>query len=464
MIMATNDTGRADDRLEEVIAEYLRGVDEYRRGVKDSPPDREALLAQHSDLAVELRDFFADYDQIERKLHPVRGGDIPAHADLPRPAPGWIHYFGDYELLSEVARGGMGAVYRARQVSLNRPVALKMILAGRLATEADVARFRREAEAAANLHHPGIVPIYEIGEHQGQHYFSMELVEGPSLAQILAEAGSPLPPRRAAEVIRGAADAVHHAHQRGILHWDLKPSNIILDGKGNPHLTDFGLARRLGSRDPSVSGVVAGSPSYMAPEQAAGSRERTTATDVYGLGATLYALLAGRAPFLGESVPDTLRRVCECAPEPPSRVNRRVPRDLEVICLKCLEKEPGRRYGSAEALAEDLERWLRGEPIAARPVGPIGQLLRWCRRKPVPAAAVLAVVVTAIVAFVAITLSRNDLRRQRDIARSRELAATAISELQVDPERSLRLATQAARIARTGQAEHALRTSLILLC
>ncbi len=279
-------------------------------------------------------------------------------------------------------------------------MALKILRGGTLADDDDLRRFRLEAEAVANLDHSNIVPIYEVGEQDGFSYFAMKLIEGGSVAQRLAEY---LPnPRAAASLMATVARAVHHAHQRGILHRDLKPSNILIDADGQPHVTDFGLAKRV-ERDSELtrSGAILGTPAYMAPEQASGNNKAiTTATDVYGLGAVLYALLAGKSPFRGDSVNETLEQVRRQTPEPPSGVGRRVDRDLETVCLKCLEKEPERRYASALALAEDLERWLRGEPIAARPAGRLGRGWRWCRRNPA-----LAVLTGATAASVLLLLA-----------------------------------------------------------
>jgi eukaryotic-like serine/threonine-protein kinase len=355
------------------------------------------------------------------------------------PGPGSC--FGDYELLTEIARGGMGVVYRARQVSLQRLVALKMIRDGRLASAEEVERFRREAEAAAALEHAHIVPVYEVGEHEGRCYFSMKWIEGGSLAERLAALGSRPSSdcRGAAQLVVSAARAVHHAHQHGILHRDLKPANILLqkhittnhtnntnkntkekeielkaENAANtddsacyscvlcdswsdffPMVTDFGLAKRVaGGGVPTRSGLIVGTPSYMAPEQAAGSKGLTTAVDVWGLGAILYELLTGRPPFQAESTLEVLRQVQEGEPPRPRALNPRVDRDLETICLKCLRKEPQSRYGSAEALADDLTRWLEGKPIQARPATLAERLYKWARRR--PATAALAFTLAAI--------------------------------------------------------------------
>src|SRR5437667_1567916 len=293
---------------------------------------------------------------------------------------------GDYELLEEVGRGGQGVVFRARQKSLNRVVGLKVIGLGQWATKAHLRRFRLEAEAAASLDHPCIVPIYEVGERDGQCYFSMKFVEGGQLDEVVKH--TPISIRQAAELIAKVARTVHYAHSHGILHRDIKPGNILLDIKGEPHLTDFGLARLVESESSVTQTLdVIGTPSYMAPEQAVGNNAAVSSvTDVYGLGAVLYQLLTGQPPFAGGTTYETIKLVLDTEPRQPRLLNPKIDRDLSTICLKCLEKDPKRRYASSLALAEDLERWLKHEPIRARRTGAVTRGKKWLQRNPTVAA------------------------------------------------------------------------------
>src|SRR3982750_4602138 len=303
-----------------------------------------------------------------------------------------IKDFGDYELLEEIGRGGQGVVYRARQKSLNRIVALKVIGLAHWATEAHVKRFRMEAEAAAHLDDPHIVQIYEIGERDGACYFSMKFIEGGQLDKI---SGSELMPlRTTAELLAKLARTLYYAHQHGVLHRDVKPGNILLDAKGEPHLTDFGLARLVETESTVTRTMeVLGTPSYMAPEQAVGNNAGvTSATDIYGLGAVLYQLLTGHPPFAGGTTYETVRLVLDTEPRQPQLYNRKLDRDLATICLKCLEKDQERRYSSALELAEDLERWLKNEPIRARRTGLFTRGRKWLRRNPTTAVLVESLV------------------------------------------------------------------------
>jgi TolB-like protein/Tfp pilus assembly protein PilF len=349
--------------------------------------------------------------------------------------------FGDYELLEQIGRGGQGVVFRARQKSLNRTVALKVISLGQWASKAHVRRFRREAEAAAHLEHPCIVPIYEVGERDGSCYFSMKFVEGGQLDE--AAKRKPMPVRRAAELIAKVARTVHYAHEHGILHRDIKPGNILLDANGEPHLTDFGLAR-LVETESSVTQTldVLGTPSYMAPEQAVGNNATvSSATDVYGLGAVLYQLLTGQPPFAGGTTYETIKLLEDTEPRPPRLLNPKVDRDVSTICLKCLEKDPKRRYSSALALAEDLERWLKHEPIAARRVGPLVRGRKWVQRN--PSIAVMAAMLLALAVPLGVMVWKSEFSRQplttgiavlpfENLSEQRENAASFVDGVQDD--------------------------------
>ena len=317
---------------------------------------------------------------------------------------------GDYELLEEIGRGGQGVVFRARQKSLNRTVALKVISLGQWASKAHLKRFRREAEAAASLDHPCIVPIYEVDERDGSCYFSMKFVEGGQLDEVTRR--EPMPIRRAVELIAKVARTVHYAHEHGILHRDIKPGNILLDAKGEPHLTDFGLARLVESESSVTHTLdVLGTPSYMAPEQAVGNNAAVSnATDVYGIGAVLYQLLTGHPPFAGGATYETIKFLLDTEPRQPRLLNPKIDRDLSTICLKCLEKDPKRRYSSALALAEDLERWLKHEPIQARHTGIFTRGRKWVRRN--PTSALLAASLVALAAAAGWIVWKSELIRQ----------------------------------------------------
>jgi WD40 repeat protein/tRNA A-37 threonylcarbamoyl transferase component Bud32 len=410
--------------FDEVLAEYLRAIE------SGGNPSRDDLLARYPELASELREFFANHDRMGRLARPLREPTAVARSRVPGEK---IRYFGDYEVLEEIGHGGMGVIYKARQVSLNRVVALKMILAGRLANEQEIQRFHSEAEAAAKLEHPGIVPIFEIGQHAGQHYFSMGFVDGESLAKTVA--AGPLTPRRAAELVAQIAETVHYAHERGIIHRDLKPANVLLDQSGQPHVTDFGLAKKLrGDSDLTGTGQILGTPSYMPPEQAAGNSDPIgPAADVYALGAILYCLLTGRPPFQAATPVDTLRQVLEQEPVSVHQLNGQVPLDLETIALKCLEKDPRRRYATAAELAEELERYLDGRPILARPVGFVDRTGRWCRRNPVVAAlittaALCLFVGTVASSYFAVEASKRATSEAIERGRADDKAAEALRE------------------------------------
>jgi eukaryotic-like serine/threonine-protein kinase len=388
----------------------------------------------------------------------VLGQDPPATPGASK--PNRIRYFGDYEILRELARGGMGVVFQARQVSLNRRVALKMILAGQLATDIDVKRFYTEAEAAANLDHPGIVPIFEVGQHEGQHYFSMGFVEGQSLAQRLAD--GPLPPREAATLLVSVAEAIEYAHGHGVIHRDLKPANILLDRNGYPRVTDFGLAKKLeGDSGLTGSGQIMGTPSYMPPEQAGGKRgDVGPKADVYALGATLYALVTGRPPFQASTPMDTVLQVISDEPVPPRRLNGSIPLDLETICLKCLEKEQGKRYVSAADLGEDLRHYLAGEPITARPVSQAERAWRWCKRSPWLAGAIgSAAALLLAVAMLSLRYADQQARYARDQADATE----QIKGLLGDVEKEGQVARGEARRAETALTESSKRLGYLAL-
>lgn len=381
------DSAETSSNLAEAIAAYLESV------ARGEPLDRERLLQANADCREELTQFFTDHDAMTQAARPwaealerdergdrptlawLPGGDpnssplaslqepspaLPAGAALPLSSA----RFGDYQLLEEIARGGMGVVYRARQLSLNRIVAVKMILHGRLSHSQDQGRFRLEAEAAAKLRHPHIVVVYECGKSDDQHFFSMEYIEGQSLAELAR--ADPIAPTQAAQWVRQVAEAVHFAHQNGVLHRDIKPSNVLVDPAGTARVTDFGLAKRIDQQqDLTLTGQLVGTPKYMAPEQISRAAGPVgPACDVYGLGALLYELLTGAPPFRGSNQVETLLAVLEADPPLPRQLRPGVPRELEMIALRCLEKNPNDRYPTAQAVADDLERYIQGDSLS----------------------------------------------------------------------------------------------------
>jgi eukaryotic-like serine/threonine-protein kinase len=394
----------ADHTIDELLLRW----DELRQQAQ--PPSAEDLCRDCPDFLPEVRRRIAALQAVYqvlnlRDLDPnaqglsdshtyrdetdsIKGSGAKVGIPLP-PLPG-------YEVLEVLGRGGMGVVYKARQTSLNRMVAVKMILAGAHAGPKELARFRTEAETVARLHHPNIVQVFDIGSHEGRPYIALEFVEG-NLARSLA--GTPVPAHQAAQWAETMAQAIHYAHQQGILHRDLKPANVLVSRDGKLKIADFGMAKIVAGRAAGAtpSGVVLGTPSYMAPEQADGNIADTgPATDVYGLGAVLYELLTGRPPFRASTVPQTLDLVRLQEPLPPSRLQPKLPRDLETICLRCLHKEPSQRYPNAAALSDDLKAFLAGEPIHSRRAGRLEQLARWARRRPAEAVLLAASVMAAI--------------------------------------------------------------------
>jgi len=373
-----SDDAREDPQGFGVLEEYLARLQAGQR------PDREAVLGEHPELASALECLDAlEHIAPSAELTPSAPHETvefgSALGELPRD-------FGSYELIEEIGRGGMGVVYKARQKGLDRTVAIKMILASHLASAEHVRRFRAEAKAAAALQHSHIVHIHDVGQLHGQHYFAMEYVDGTSLAERIAQ--GPVDVETAVRLVAQVARAIGHLHQHGIIHRDLKPSNVLLDADEQPYVTDFGLAKVFAAdSQTTATGVIAGTPSYMPPEQASGqSHQVGPRSDVYSLGAILYELLTGRPPFQEENPLDTLMQVLSREPTLPRELNRRIPRPLELICLKCLAKSPEDRYASAEALADDLERFSRGEALQARPPHLIQRLWSWSRREPALAA------------------------------------------------------------------------------
>jgi tetratricopeptide (TPR) repeat protein/tRNA A-37 threonylcarbamoyl transferase component Bud32 len=429
-----------DDQLDQILLDYLRAQD------AGTGTSREALLARYPAQRQNLAAFFAAEDCINRVteplqevVHAAQDATISSAGENGNESllEGAAGSFGDYELLGQLAEGGMGIVYKARHRKLNRIVALKLLRTGQGAPLEERQRFRNEAEAAAHLDHPHISPVFDVGEYQGVPFLSMKLMEGGSLAGRLSKYRDD--PKAAARLVAVVARAVHYGHQRGILHRDIKPSNVLLDAESRPYVADFGLAKRLGSANDlelTRSGAIVGTPAYMAPEQASGRRGAvTTATDVYGLGALLYALLTGKPPFQEEDVLEALQRLQSEEPVPPSRLNSAVGRDLELICLKCLSKDPQHRYTGANIVADELERYADGRSLVhTRAVSASERLIRWCRRNPAWAAlsavasfslvAVIAMAVAYVMSLRAASERERQLRQRAES--SRDLALDSV--------------------------------------
>lgn len=392
--------GQVAGDIRPVLLQELIQIEVWWRRQHEETPSSKDYLARFPEHMAIVQTAWNQLEQCQTISAPPGGipmVPLPPNAIAPKARwDGKSGEFGDYELLEEIARGGMGIVFKARQKLLNRPVALKMILSGQIASQEEVLRFNAEASAAANLDHPGIVPIFEIGQHEGQHYFSMAFVEGMSLGDKIA--ARPLAAKQAARYAQQIAEAVHYAHTKGIIHRDLKPRNVLIDQDDQPKITDFGLAKRLeGDSDLTATGQVLGTPSYMPPEQAMGKLDWIgPRSDVYSIGATLYCLLTGRPPFQAASTMETLHQVVDSEPVAPRLLNPAIPKDLETICLKCLRKEPADRYASASDLAEELHRFLNGEPIKARPIGRLEAAWRWCKRKPLVAGMAATLLLTLL--------------------------------------------------------------------
>jgi serine/threonine-protein kinase len=369
---ADDPVSQRDQRLARLLSELSE------RAQRGEAVELDAVCRAHPDLAPELRQLWGAVLVADAVGSAARGSAAEAESDVLSDADTMPARVGDYELLEEIGRGGMGVVYLARQVNLNRELAVKMILRGALASRGDRERFLAEAQAAARLDHEGIVPVHQVGEDRGRMYFSMKYIKGPTLSDLLKE--GPLPPQQAARLLAQVSRAIDFAHRQGVLHRDLKPSNILIDEAGQPHVTDFGLAKQL--TDPhsmTHSGAVVGTPAYMSPEQAAGSRRVGPGSDVYSLGAILYHMLTGQPPFPAASPVNAVMQVIEQEPVPPRQLNRQVDRDLELIAVRCLQKPPDLRYPTAGTLADDLEAYLNHEPIAAR-TGRFPQVIsRWFR-------------------------------------------------------------------------------------
>jgi tetratricopeptide (TPR) repeat protein/tRNA A-37 threonylcarbamoyl transferase component Bud32 len=430
-VLSASESWHAAASRNRAVADESR-VQQLLEEISDSGRSPEEVCAACPELLPEVRRLWEQMCAVEAQLDalfPTPGADRYARKTAPGHAVAHLPRIPGYDVETLLGRGGMGVVYKARHRRLNRLVALKMLIAGPYTGPHERARFQREAEAVASLHHANIVQVYDVGDHEGLPYFTMELLEGGNLAQSLA--GTPQPAHQAAALVATLAEAMQVAHRVGIAHRDLKPANILLGADGTPKIADFGLARHFdGERALTLSDVRMGTPSYMAPEQVIGKAGATgPAADIYALGALLYEMLTGRPPFRGETTSETERQVVADEPVPPARLNPKVPRDLETICLKCLHKDPQRRYADAGALAADVRRFVEGRPVQARRVSPLERAWRWCRRN--PAGAALALMVLALVGLSiggALWVQRKQLERRIAAELTRGRARLAIEE------------------------------------
>jgi len=436
MTNSEEDLNACGQQLDAIIAQY------YYLEEKGETPDHEQFIARYPEHQQALSEFFADLDMFENSKHLDRNELAPEPSNTGNML--WekstarldVRYFGVYEILQELGSGGMGVVYKARHARLRKHVALKLIRAGEFATECEVKMFLAEARAAAKLDHPGIVAVHEVGMHAGRHFYSMDYVAGGSLSNLHRD--EPVAARRAADLVKQMAEAIHYAHEKGIVHRDLKPANILLTTGGVPRITDFGLAKRLWADQDSmeaactVTGQVLGTAGYMSPEQATGkSRLVGETSDTYSLGAVLYALLTSRAPFVGESQVDTIQQVIETEPIAPRLLNPSIPRDLETICLKCLSKERLERYSTAQLLADDLQRFLDGRPVLARPISHSARAWRLCKRYPVVTGLSATVALSLLFGILISLFFANEARRgaeENRLLASKEFQAREVAE------------------------------------